>query len=155
MYPEITGYFLSMLRFLHERKPNEKYTNLARISGNWIIKILEKYGGIIQGISKDKTKLDLIYSFDTAICAKGLLDCFMITKEEKYFNQGKKLFNWIIDEALESDGTVKPVKNLKNQKFEEDSKYWYKHKGCLHIKTIMPLLQIYQMTKDEKFLNAA
>ena len=30
LYPEITGYFLSMLRFLHERKPNEKYTNLAR-----------------------------------------------------------------------------------------------------------------------------
>jgi hypothetical protein len=155
LYPEITGYFLSMLRFLHERNPNEKYTSLAKTSGNWIIKISEKYGGIIQGISKDKTKLDLVYSFDTAICAKGLLDCFMITKEEKFFNQGKKLCDWIIDEALESDGTVKPVKNLKNQKFEEDDMYWYKQKGCLHIKTIMPLLQIYQMTKEEKFLNAA
>ena len=154
IYPEITGYFLSLLRFLHSREPKEKYLKLARNSGNWLIKIYDEYGGIIQGVNTDKNKLNLTYSFDTGICAKGLIDCFLITNDEKYLEYGKKLCHWIIDESLEPNGTIKPLKNIESGKFVEDTKYWYKQKGCLHLKVVMPLLQIYELTKEEKFLDA-
>lgn len=154
LYPEITGYFLSLLRFLYERESKEKYIKLSQISGNWLIKIIDEYGGIIQGISNDKTKLNFIYSFDTTICAKGLLDCFLITNNEKYLEYGKKLCDWIIDEALEPNGTIKPVKNIEKNKFENDIKYWYKQKGCLHIKCVIPLFQLYNISNQKKYLDA-
>lgn len=79
LYPEITGYFISSLRFLamHERKE----IILAQNSSTWLISLLEKYGGIVQSIDDKKQKL--VYSFDTAICANGLLDCYELTHEKK------------------------------------------------------------------------
>ena len=96
-----------------------------------------------------------MYSFDTGICSKGLLDCFAITKEEKFLEYAKKLNQWILKETIESNGFVKPTKNLQTNKFEEDTKVWYKRSGCLHIKLVIPLLQQYQITKNESLLNMA
>ena len=112
LYPEITGYFISTMRFLYEHEKNEKFIELAKASSNWIIRLYEKYGGIIQGISTQGLPQKFIYSFDTGVCTKGLLDCFAITKEEKFLEYAKKLNQWILDETIQSSGLVNPVKNL-------------------------------------------
>jgi hypothetical protein len=155
LYPEITGYFISTMRFLYEHEKNEKFVKLAKASSNWLIRLYDKYGGIIQGISTHGVPQKHVYSFDTGICSKGLLDCFAITKEEKFLEYAKKLNQWILNETIESNGFVKPTKNLQTNEFEEDTKVWYKRSGCLHIKLAIPLLQQYQITKDESLLNMA
>jgi rhamnogalacturonyl hydrolase YesR len=155
LYPEITGYFISTMRFLYEHEKNEKFVKLAKASSNWLIRLYEEYGGIIQGISTYGVPQKYAYSFDTGICSKGLLDCFAITKEEKFLEYAKKLNQWILNETIESNGFVKPTKNLQTNEFEEDTKVWYKRSGCLHIKLAIPLLQQYQITKDESLLNMA
>ena len=48
---------------------------------------------------------------------------------------------------------IKPVKNLETNKFEIDKKVWYKKSGCLHIKLVIPLLQLYKITNDENFIK--
>ena len=84
LYPEITGYFISTLRFIHRNENNNSYLiDLAKSSSDWLISIFERYGGIVVGIDAQKTKL--AFSFDTAICAKGLLDCYSLTNEKKIF----------------------------------------------------------------------
>jgi len=60
-----------------------------------------------------------------------------------------------LNETIENDGIIKPVKNLKTNKFEIDDKVWYKKSGCLHVKLTIPLLQLYEITNDETSLNAA
>ena len=35
LYPEITGYYASTMRFLYEHEKNEKYLHLAKASCNW------------------------------------------------------------------------------------------------------------------------
>ena len=75
LYPEITGYFLSTLRFLNSIEKNDIYIDYGKKSANWLLSLYDKYGGIIQGIYDSKPKL-LSYSFDTAVCAKGLLDYY-------------------------------------------------------------------------------
>ena len=97
----------------------------------------------------------LAYSFDTGICSKGLLDCFAITKEEKFLEYAKKLNQWILNETIENNGFVKPTKNLQTNEFEEDTNVWYKRSGCLHIKLTIPLLQQYMITKNESLLETA
>lgn len=153
LYPEITGYFINTQRFLFEIFHEQSLIENASKSADWLIGIINKFGGIIQGINSDKSRGNLIYTFDTAICANAFLDCYQLTKNEKYLNHSKSLLQWIIDNALESDGTIKPYKNLDTKNFEEDTNLWYKQKGCLHIKTIIPLIRLYDLTKDEIFLN--
>ena len=51
LYPEITGYYASTMRFLYEHEKNEKYVNFAKASCNWLINLYENFGGIIQGVS--------------------------------------------------------------------------------------------------------
>ena len=152
LYPEITGYFLSTLRFLNSIEKNDIYIDYGKKSANWLLSLYDKYGGIIQGIYNLEPKL-LSYSFDTAICAKGLLDYYLFSDDKKFLNFAKKLITETIDQSIESDGTIKPYKNLINNNFEENKNVWYMQYGCLHIKTAIPLLQLYSITKDETLLK--
>ena len=150
LYPEITGYFASSMRFLYEHEKNEKFVDLAKSSSLWLIQLYEKYGGIIQGIFPDGSPQKSVYSFDTGICVKGLLDCYAITKEEKFLEYGKKLNQWILDETIEENGFVKPLQNLETNEFEQNKDVWYKSPGCLHIKLAIPILQMYNINKKLK-----
>ena len=155
LYPEITGYFLSSLRFLNRIEPDPKYATFSNTSANWLMQIDKKFGGIIQGISSDKSRQNFVYSFDTGICAKGMLDCYELTKNKAYLNFASDQIEWLLSEAIEDDGTINPVKNLLSNSFEIDTKLWYKQKGCLHLKLVMPLLNLYQITGNEKLLDSS
>lgn len=155
IYPEITGYFLSSLRFLNSLNPNSDYQQLANNSSKWLMQIEKEHGGIIQGIGSDISKQKLVYSFDTGICAKGFLDSFELTQNSEYKEYARKLLDWLIDEAIENDGTIKPLKDLSSNTFQTSKDVWYKQKGCLHIKLAMPFLHLYKLTNEKNLLETA
>ena len=154
LYPEITGYFISCLRFLDNQQPGEKFSQYSKYSSDWLIKIYEKYGAIIQGINSN-SKNNFSYSFDSAICAKGLLDCYELTTEKKYFDYAERIVDDLITEAISPNGSVKPFKDISTNNYQESNQVWYKQEGCLHIKTSIPFFQIYQITGDENKLKIA
>ena len=154
LYPEITGYSASTLSFLYEISPNSKLDELAKANTTWLIKIFQKFDSIVQGISPDKKRQKFAYTFDAAICAKGLLDYYKINNSSELLDTAKSLLTWLIP-AINSDGTVLPYKNLESNNFEEDSDVWYRKKGNLHIKISIPFVQMYELTRDEFFLNVA
>ena len=155
LYPEITGYAVSTFCFLHQLEKNDQYIKLAKASSNWIIGIFEKFGGIIQGLDvENDSRKQLAYSFDTAICAKGLLDCFNLTHDERFLRYSKNLVQWL-KKAVTDQGTVLPYMELKSKEFRESDKVWYKKWGCLHIKTSIPFAQLYQITNDKSYLDYA
>lgn len=149
LYPEITGYFISTLKFLAIH--NKKEIHFAENSSNWLINLFEKYGGIIQSLEKKNQKL--VYSFDTAICANGLLDCYDVTGNQKYLETAKKLLNWISSKTLNSDGTLIPYFDIDSNQFSQSKEVWYKQPGCLHVKTSIPFIHMYRITKDDHFLK--
>ena len=67
LYPEITGYFLSTLRFLHSLEPNDDLVKLAKNSANWLIKIhqnyVEKFGDWKVCSTKGKHLIDWLLHF--------------------------------------------------------------------------------------------
>jgi len=67
----------------------------------------------------------------------------------------KKLTEWISNEAIDKNGEIKPVKNLTTNQFIEDKNLWYKQSGCLHLKTAIPFLRLYEINSDEKDLVLA
>jgi len=152
LYPEITGYSASTLSFLHEISPNSKLDELAKANTTWLIKIFQKFDSIVQGISTDKKRQKFAYAFDTAICAKGLLDYYKINNSSELLDTAKSLLTWIVP-AINNDGTVLPYKNLESNNFEEGSDVWYRKKGNLHIKISIPFIQMYELTRDESFLK--
>ena len=152
LYPEITGYFISCLRFLNNQQHKEIFSQYAKYSSDWLIKIYEEYGAIIQGINSN-SKDNFSYSFDSAICAKGLLDCYELNNEKKYLDYGKQIMTDLATEAITSDGSVKPFKDISTNKYQESDQVWYKQEGCLHIKTAIPYFQLYTISNDEKQLK--
>ena len=155
LYPEITGYAVSTFCFLYQLEKNDQYIKLAKASSNWIIGIFEKFGGIIHGLEdENNSRKQLAYSFDTAICTKGLLDCFKLTKDERFLDYAKKLVEWLKG-AITIQGTILPYMELKSNEFRESDEVWYKKSGCLHIKTSIPFVQLHQITKDKSYLDSA
>jgi rhamnogalacturonyl hydrolase YesR len=152
LYPEITGYFISCMRFLNNQQHEEIFSQYAKYSSDWLIKIYEEYGAIVQGINSN-SKNNFSYSFDSAICAKGLLDCYELNNEKKYLDYGEQIMNDLIAEAIGSDGSVKPFKDISTNKYQESNQVWYKQEGCFHIKTSIPFFQLYKITNDEKQLK--
>jgi len=139
LYPEITGYYISTMNFLYNQENSQKYVDMARLCVSWLIKIYDTYGGIVMGIDSDKRKTEQIFSFDSAMCAKGLLDFYDITKEQKYREYSKKILDWIVEECVNDAGTVKPVMMQETKKFFE-SAMWYGKTSCFGIKLAMALL---------------
>ncbi len=155
LYPEITGYNISALCFLHQVEKSDLYIKMAKASANWIIRIFEKYGAIIQGLDdENESRKQLAYSFDTAICAKGLLDCYNLTKDERFLKFSKDMVQWM-KKALTDEGKILPYLQIKSNNFGESDEVWYKKWGCLHIKTSIPFIQLYQITKDNSYLDSA
>jgi len=143
LYPEITGYYISTMKFLHAQEKSENYIEIAKLCGSWLMGVYEKYGGIIMGVGSESRMIDQVFSFDTSICAKGFLDLYEMTGEEKYREFAKNLLDWLATKCVEEDGTVKPIMDRNSQKFVETS-MWYAQKGCFGIKLAMPFLQFDQ-----------
>lgn len=154
LYPEITGYFISTLRFLDNQNHEEKFFQYAKYSSDWLIDIYEKFGNIIQGIDSD-SKNNFSYSFDSAICAKGLLDYYEMSKEKTYLNYAKKILSDLNHEAINSNCSVKPFKDISTNKYLESEQVWYKQEGCFHIKIAIPYFQLYGISNDEEQLKIA
>ena len=152
LYPEITGYSASTLSFLYEISPDSKLNELVQANTTWLIKIFKKFNAIVQGISSEPKRQKFAYTFDAAICAKGLLDYYKINNSKELLDTAKSLLTWIVP-AIDNDGTVSPYKNLESNIFGEDSSVWYRKKGNLHIKISIPFIQMYELTKDESFLD--
>ena len=154
LYPEITGYSTSTLSFLYSTSKNDHLLELAKANYEWLNKIFKKFGCIIQGISNDQKRQKFAYTFDAAICAKGILDYYKIDNSNNVLDTAKSLLQWIIP-AINDDGTVLPFKNIEADVFEESADVWYRKKGNLHIKISIPFIQMYELTKNESFLKIA
>ena len=71
LYPEITGYYSSTMRFLYEHEKDEKYLHFAKASCNWLIDLYEKtarnfYGGAVG-------YMDFYGNFNHAIIIRSFL----------------------------------------------------------------------------------
>jgi uncharacterized protein YyaL (SSP411 family) len=155
VYAEATGYGLSLLKYLAGKPSTAPLAEFAKASGNWLVRWAERHHGIIaMGLSRGQ-EIREAYAFDNGVCCKGLLDLFTLTGDERYLKCAERIADWLVTQALNEDGSVKPVLDLDSGRFVEDRRMWYKVSGSFHAKIAMPLLQLFLINKDRRFRDAA
>lgn len=154
VYAEATGYVISLLKYLYSIKNDDKLIEYATASGNWLINLAEKYDVVVMG-KRNGNDIKQAYAFDNGICCKGLLDLYELTEDRKYLEYAEKIADWILDNALNEDGSIKPLLDIDTGKFVQDESVWYKASGSFHSKISMSLLQLYSINKNDRLCNAA
>jgi len=160
IYCEITGYAINFLLNFYKRKKEKNILEIAKRAGDFLVFSQGKEGnikGAIPWTVNERGKSHhLYYSFDTSMCLSGLVDLYLITKEKKYLKSAIMAADWIISKAQDKDGSFKALYNTRQNSFYNDSseKIWSGNNGCLHIKHIIGLLKIYEITNHKKYLKS-
>jgi uncharacterized protein YyaL (SSP411 family) len=84
-----------------------------------------------------------------------LLDHYELTGDKKYLEYAEKIADWLLDNALNEDGSIKPLLDIDTGNFVQDEGVWYKASGSFHSKISMSLLQLYSINKNDRLLDAA
>lgn len=156
IYPETTGYSISLLLQLYHFMGNEIFLKRAISAGDWLLEIQREdgsfYSKYFDNTFGNKNCDTSLYTFDAAICASGLLDLFKATSHTKYLRASRKIGNWLI-EHQNSDGSFVAAL-YPGGEIIENSK-WSQMPSCHHLKIISTLLKLYDVLKEEKFLISA
>jgi len=148
-YPEITGYAVSSFSKLYDFEKDEKYLKFAILSADALIRFQQNNGSIPTVISSNGGYENIAHIFDLAIIARGFLDLYQRTGEEKYLNSAQNLINFI--EKYYINNSLPSVLNLKGSAIKSDfpDLFW------INTKVIIPLYQLHQITRDNSLLESA
>lgn len=154
IYAEITGYATSLFSYLCTTRQGD-LLNHARAAGEWLANWAQRHSGILSmGVRQGQEILE-VYAFDNGVCCKGLMDLYALCGDERYLKCAARIAGWLVDQALNPDGSVKPVFALDSGRFIEDPTRWYKVSGSFHTKIAMPLLLLSEANTDARLRDAA
>jgi uncharacterized protein YyaL (SSP411 family) len=155
VYAEATGYVISLLRYLCAVNAPAGLIERAKASGDWLVRCAGQHHGIITMGRTAAGEIAAAYAFDNGICCKGLLDLYELTGHAAYLTTAERIAAWLISQAMQDDGSVKPMFDLRSGGFAPAGTSWYAASGSFHAKIAMPLLQLYTLTHDARFRGAA
>jgi len=136
-YPETTGYIIPTFFKLAKYFKDDDFYDRALIMGEWLLSRQLENGGFIGG-RVDRPSGILV--FDSGMILIGLITLFKEVKEGKYISAAKKVGDFLI-------------KAQKNGKWVKYSLNNIPH--SYHSRVSWALLQLYQVTNEEKYKNAA
>lgn len=155
VYAEATGYLVSLLIYLNSKDEDANLVDLARASGNWLVRLAEKYGGTIVVGLDGNSEIREAFAFDNGVCCKAMLDLYGLTGDEQYLACAERIANWLVSRVSCGDGSFKPAFDVDSGDFIEDKRVYYKASGSFHAKIAMPLFQLYTLTENRETLDAA
>ena len=163
-YSEITGYAITNLLFLREKENKNLYLLRAILAAEWILdKASHKSGGVKTRYFFDKQNAQkdydfssgVIHAFDNGIVLNGLIDLYNATEETRYLKTGKIIGDLLIEVMQKEDGGLHASYSHQEESFKNSDEKWSSQSGSFHGKVIMGLLKLYDVTKEEKYKNAA
>jgi len=155
-YSEITGYGISALLFLNKIENKDIFVERAKLGVDWLMnKAFDDQGGVLCRYNLDENKFsDRICTFDNAMCLNALVNVYDLTKEEKYLEGAKKISSWLL-KMQKDDGSFFTRLFKENGKLEENGSKWSEQSGCFHAKAAIGLLNLFKVTGDERYKEAA
>ena len=161
-YSEITGYGINILMFFYNIKKNEIFLERAKLAADWLInKAKHKSNGVLTRYFYEKTNFmgsfenEEIFSFDCGMVLNGMTSLYNVTKNKKYLDFCENLANFMINKMQKEDGSFYAVYDAKNNKLIDDGEKWSTQSGCLHAKLSIGLINLYELTRNEEYLEAA
>jgi len=137
-YPETTGYIIPTFYEYAKMTNNGEYKNRANLMADWLLSVQGEDGSIKGGdINSGMGKI----VFDVGQVVFGLLSAFRNTEHEKYLNAAQKAGDWLV-------------------RFQNSNGTWDKYSfnsipHSYHSRVSWSLLELYQIVKEEKYLDSA
>ena len=156
LYPEITGYSISLLLQLYRLMNDEIFLRRAILAGEWLLEIQRKDGSFyckFFDTTMEYKKYDSSrYTFDAAICVSGLVDLFNATFDVKFLRAAEKTGNWLVRHQNQ-DGSFLAGISPDGENIEEY--HWSRMSSCHHLKIVISLLKMHKILQRKKFFISA
>ena len=161
LYSEICGYLITLMCYFYNLSENTKYLNSGEKAGNWLLNTTYENNGAFRCLfthvspSKYDYKHDQMYSFDNGVIVNGLMNLYRLTNNKKYLSAAVTTADWLVMSAQGPAGLFKPVYDIEEERFFESDKQWSLSSGSYHAKIAIGLLNLYDITKTKRYLDAA
>lgn len=137
-YPEITGYSVTLFLKLYQLSHNREYLRRAQLAVD-AIKSIQLLNGAYNSI-RSRNKPRTIF-FDHTIMLNGLLDHYIVTKDQELFDSIERAASFILNNQ-QLNGSL-------------PEKTYFKGSHFALAKTALPLIKLYSITGEEKYLESA
>ncbi len=148
--------------FMFKLTKKKKFLERAKTAANWLINNAQKNDGSFQCLFLVDNKLRHLkkkelrtYTFDNGVIINGLVNLYKITKNNKYLRASIKCANLIETKFTKSNGELSPIYDYKKKIFYENKENWSEKPGPYHVKVSIGLVNLYNVTRIQKYLNLA
>lgn len=157
-YSEITGYALTTFLYLYEVTSDNVFLERAIIIGDWLLKNQNSNGAFLTAYYHVKkngpVKPEEFHSFDIGMIANGLANLYRNSKDENYLVAAKKAADWLIY-FQDKNGSIAAQVGKIDGLIKDNNKTWSTQAGPYHAKLAIGFLNIYDLTTEEKYKEAA
>lgn len=146
-YPEVTGYVIKYFCDNYERIPH----NIIK-AGNKLIRIQDKKTGGYASFGNE----NILFSFDTSQILIGLIALYQKTQKMKYKKAAIKAGDFLLMMQLDNGAIIPIYDKLKQEMVIDKATYaiWNGPWSGLMCKLTEGFQALYELTNDEKYLNA-
>ncbi|MEK6766262.1 MAG: glycoside hydrolase family 88 protein [Planctomycetota bacterium] len=159
IYSEVTGYGITLFLYLNNLSKDDKCLNSAVAAANWLLKYAyEEPSNIVKFrfyYHIDDFSPRHAYTFDTGIIINGLVNLYRQTKDKSLLNKSIDMANWVTDVMQRKDGEFLSFYDIDDNIRLLSPDIWSKRPGAYHAKMCFCLLRLYDVVRNEKYLNAA
>ena len=165
LYSEISGYGITALLFLSKLFGADELIGRARMSADWLIRTsLHPSGGVRTRLYKNDETADEtysfsaenIFSFDTGMVLNGMINLHGVTSEKRFLETAGILAEFLIKNMQNRDGSLSAVYNAKKKtKIVLKDNKWSSQSGPFHAKVSMGLADLFEITGNTRYKNAA
>ena len=142
-YPETTGYIIPTFYDFADFTGESDWRERAKAMADWEIKVQIPDGAVQAGLYKKAKSERKPAVFNTGQVILGWCRTFLETKDERYLDAAKRAGDWLI--GKQSDDGAWRVSSSET----ETSVHAY------DVRTAWSLLEIYEITKEENYLESA
>jgi hypothetical protein len=160
VYSEITGYLTTMMCDLYDQTGDARFLESARGAAAWLARTAHPATGGFRCLYPiESTRFDYknnqIYIFDTGVIISGLVDAFRASGDASYLQSAVTAADWLIRDLQKPNGAFYPVYEVDSGKLPESDQEWSLCSGSYHTKVAIGLINLFDLTGNSKYRDAA
>lgn len=157
IYSEISGFALTLLLYLYQVNKKEIFLDRARRVANWLLKTQHPAGQFPTAFYMNvdsQRKPENFHTFDTGVILNGLVNYYRTALDANFLGSARRSADWLIS-TMTGDGSVPAMISHKDNSRAEEPDTWSTQSGPYHAKLAIGLLNLYDVTRDLRYKNAA
>ena len=167
LFTEVTGYAILDFLTLYSITGNSSYVDKAIKSAEWIRdSAQDPTGGVLTRYYFDQDEEPeltdwsfagrRIFIFDVGICLRGMVAIAELKNDDSLLDSAIRMGDFLVDKVINDQGEVVAIYDAKNEcAIDPVPEKWSRCFGAFHSKVAEALADLYKVTNNKKYLDAA